>query len=456
MNYLNAQERSLFPTFILLLILAGFISCEENVSPIDLAPVSEIIVADNGNEGNASDIEVNFKKQLDLNPIKEYRLFAVKETKASSFDLTSADALSSDFYTSITTTETFPVKGKVLAADAKDTDGEVINKDQAYKFAVLTVAKDSRASENKLAISEEAFRLSINNQLTNFTQESDIGSGNLIIDPNGDLIMSEYNIQVQVSNNTRSLFKIYKIIERGSFVEQTDTLPLLTGSFVDAAFNLYQSEYFGGKILKQNSAGEITEIVHQGEQLFNPDGIYVDENEHIFVADQQAGRILEITPDGVSTQFAFVGLSPKGLTVDEDGNFYVSHNDESGRISKITPDGDVSVLANIPTAIPEGYALPYKMWMGYITYHEGSLYVAGMSTDRIYKISLDGQVEAFAGSGTRGLARGGAKTANMNRPNGLAFSQDGKKLFVSGCTDVTPSHTQYSTPGIIWQIDILE
>ena len=157
-----------------------------------------------------------------------------------------------------------------------------------------------------------------------------------------------------------------------------------------------------------------------------------------------------------SSVFAAGSNCPRGITGDENGNLYISHNDESGTITKITSDGTVSVLATIPTHKPATYPLEFIMWVGYITYHKGNLYVAGQSTDRIYKISLEGEVSVFAGSGQRGIPRGGALTADLNRPVGLAFSEDGNRLFVSGCTDVVPQHTQASTPSKIWEIQVVE
>ncbi|MEL6256883.1 MAG: SMP-30/gluconolactonase/LRE family protein [Bacteroidota bacterium] len=448
------------PQLLVLLLFISplyFFSCEgEAPEPVDFGPVSEIVVMDNGNIGNASDIEINFKKQLDLKNIGEYRIFAIKAASASSFTLEMANDMASDRYTSIRTDETYPVKGKELTAQSMDTDGDVINTNETYRFAILTVAEDSRASDNTLAISEADFQLTVNNLLTDHTREQEIGAGSLLLGPSGQLWMGDYNIQRHVSMNSDTIYRLYRITEDGSFQEESTEYQVLAGNVFDSEFNLYQSDILNARILRKTPGGVFDTLVANGYPLFQPDGIYVDANKNIFVADQEAGNVVKIDPDGISSQFAFVGKSPRGITADTEGNLYVSHNHENGEISKVSPDGTVSILASLPVSIPEGYGLPYKMWMGYIIFHEGFLYVAGMSSDRIYKISLDGEVEVFAGSGKRGIPRGGVRTANLNRPLGLAFSANGKKLYISGCTDVTPSHTQYTTPGIIWEIDIVE
>jgi len=448
------------PQFLQLLILLFpilFISCEgEAPDPIDFGPVSEIIVMDNGNVGNGSDIEVNFKKQLDLNNIGEFHLFAIKASKATAFSLEMANDMSADRYTTIQRDETFPVKGKVLTAQTTDTDGDVINTNESYRFAILTVAEDSRASDNTLAISEEDFQLKVNNLLTDHTREQEIGASSLLMGPGGQLWMGDYNIHRHISSASDTSYRIYRITDDGSFIGESSEYQILAGNAFDTDYNLYQSDLFNSRIIRKNIGGTFDTLVANGYPIFEPDGIYVDANKNIFIADQEAGNIVKIDPDGVSSQFAFVGKSPRGITADTEGNLYVTHNHEKGEISKVSPDGTVSVIASIPVSIPEGYVVEYKMWTGYIVFHEGDLYVAGMSSDRIYKVSLDGEVEAFVGSGKRGLPRGGVRTANLNRPIGLAFSADGKKLYISGCTDVTPSHTQYTTPGIIWVVDLVE
>ena len=68
---------------------------------------------------------------------------------------------------------------------------------------------------------------------------------------------------------------------------------------------------------------------------------------------------------------------------------------------------------------------------------------------------MAGEVSVFAGSGNRGIPRGGSLTANLNRPMGLVFSNDGKYLYFSACTDITPTHTQASYPSKVLRIALV-
>jgi len=96
------------------------------------------------------------------------------------------------------------------------------------------------------------------------------------------------------------------------------------------------------------------------------------------------------------------------------------------------------------------------MYLGYLQYNQGFIYVAGMSTNFIYRVSMDGTIDEFAGSGVRGLPRGDKRKAKLNRPNGIVFSQDKQILYISGAEDTDLTQTQSSRPSRVWKIDLLE
>ena len=83
---INPKNLPLFSfVFITTLLVLFQTACsdtgeEETLSPID--NVSNITVQDNGNSGNASDIEVNFRKQTETTEIREYRVFLSKTNNA--------------------------------------------------------------------------------------------------------------------------------------------------------------------------------------------------------------------------------------------------------------------------------------------------------------------------------------------------------------------------------------
>lgn len=451
------KHRLNFLSIPFLLSVMVLLSACNGEDPLPLENIREVFGADNGNNGDGSDIEVFFTKQLDFTGIAEYRAMVIKADGAVDFGLAQGASVAADSYVAAFPEDVFPVKGITFLASTKDSDGDPITNNQAYYVGVMSVSNSPKNAQSSFLLSENAFTLTENNIVTDFSSEIFAGTSSITIDPEGNIFMGDYSVIKHLGGSRGKEFTMRKIATNRGVSEVGEIYELLVGNAHDANGIRYQSTLYNSGILKCTPGGEITPLEHEGENIVSPDGIYIDAGNNLFVADQQQRRILKITPEGTSSIFAEVGAEPRGVTGDDNGNIYVSHNVEEGTISKITSNGEVTTFGNIPTFVRESYrasGVKLLMWVGYIAYHKEHLYVTGMSTDQIFKFDLNGNMEVFAGSGTRGIPRGGALTANLNRPMGLAFSADGSKLFVSFCTDTMPQHTQASYPSKILQIEI--
>ena len=439
---------------VLFVISIIFFSCAEEELGPDLPPVSNILISDNANNGNGSDLEVNFEKQSDETNILEYRVIILKSGSAS---LSVEEGLELDInrYTRATPDDIFPRRGVTLSANAKDTDGDLIQENENYKVGVITMSVDPILANHSLTLDSKEFFLKENNIITNFTEQIVGGAGSLVLAEDGNMFMASYNIVDHLSLNTQSIFSIFQIDPFGFVTDFSQNHPLIMGNAIDSKGNLYHSLHFEEQILKTDGINS-SRIGIDNKLLSSPDGLYVDPNDNLFVVTQDVDHVLKVSSDGDIEIIARIPPKPRGITGDENGNLYVSHNDESGIISKVSPSGEVTELARIPTFKPPSYTIEYLMWVGYITYHNQALYVAGMSTDRIYKVGLDGTVENYVGSGERGIPRGDTRTANLNRPIGLAFNEDGDRLFISVSADIEPRHTQSTTPAQVIQVQIVE
>lgn len=117
---------------------------------------NSIVASDIGNNGNGSDLQVQFSKSSDESmKVGSYRIFVVKHGKT--FDLAAANAVSTANYTAVTKTgQNIKV---TLSATAKDTDGEVIKNATAYDIYVLSVADGTNANLNALSDPALDFKL---------------------------------------------------------------------------------------------------------------------------------------------------------------------------------------------------------------------------------------------------------------------------------------------------------
>lgn len=443
------------------LILCSILLC---CSDIQLGPpivsFSSFELCDIGNTANASDIDVNLNRQTGSTALLEYRLFLIKEEDQIPETIDDYKSIESGRYYAFQPSDVIPTRGTSPPSSMTDVFGNEIVENQRYTSALMSLSNDEELETSSVQLYPDWFVLTQNDIVTDFSRQfnfdSGIGAGSLtIFDDN--IFMSSYDITEEITSVGRQDFSIQRMDRSGKSSEIFSGLALLGGNAVNSSGELFQSLIYENNIVKVTLDNKISTIETNGAELLNPDGIFINQDDEMFIVNRAKSEIVKRDKTGIMSVFAQLPYTnPKGITGDESGNLFVSHNTSQGQISKIDPNGEVSLLSRIPTFIPEDYLIDYFMYSGYLQYNQGFIYVAGMSTNFIYKVSMDGTIEEFAGSGIRGLPRGDKRKANLNRPNGIVFSLDNKTMFISGAEDTDPTHTQSSRPSRVWKIDLLE
>ena len=163
-----------------------------------------------------------------------------------------------------------------------------------------------------------------------------------------------------------------------------------------------------------------------------PDAAICDSNGNLFVTDQSNHKIRKITPDGIVSTFAGTGTIgsadgnginasfhfPAGITIDADNNLIIA-DFGNNKIRKITPDGIVTTLAGIGIAgSDEGTVLTaqFNGPTGVTIDDLGNIFVADYYNNKVRKISTLGDVSTLAGNGTAGNVNGFGTSATFNGP----------------------------------------
>jgi sugar lactone lactonase YvrE len=126
-------------------------------------------------------------------------------------------------------------------------------------------------------------------------------------------------------------------------------------------------------------------------KLSFPTGVAVDSRGNVYIADRINDRVRKVTPGGTITTFAGTG--------------------ETG----FTNDGEPATTAELNK--PEDVAVDWR----------GNVYIADTGNQRIRRVSPDGTITTFAGSGRYGFSgdRGPATKASLAEPIAVAVDRRG-------------------------------
>jgi sugar lactone lactonase YvrE len=227
----------------------------------------------------------------------------------------------------------------------------------------------------------------------------------------------------------------------------------LTALTIDAANNLYVPDDSTGQIRKITPAGVVSTLPDNGTasggiHYFSPSGLAIDKVGNFYINYVLDDVIRKVNPDatqgavfagnyrqtgaldglGTSATFNFAN----GLTVDASGNIYVA---DSGNnlIRKITPQGNVTTFAGsglTGSTDGTGKAASFNFPTALTVDAAGNVYVADRGGNLVRKITPGGIVTTIAGSGHQGDSDGVGKTATFGDPSGIAIDSKGN-LFVT-------------------------
>lgn len=223
------------------------------------------------------------------------------------------------------------------------------------------------------------------------------------------------------------------------------------GVVVDSQGNIFIADLNNNRIRKVDTNGVTSTFAGSGSTGFldgvgtaarfnRPQGIAIDANDNIYVADTNNRRIRKISPDGTVTTLSGTGSSgstdgagnvarfnaPQDLAVNAAGEVFVADTNNH-RIRKVLPDGTTSTLAGSSSGFADGpgASARFRNPRGITIASNGDIYIADSSNHRIRKIDSSNNVSTVAGTGLAGFADDIASAALFNNPFQLSFDSQG-------------------------------
>ena len=239
-----------------------------------------------------------------------------------------------------------------------------------------------------------------------------------------------------------------------------------SGITIDESGNLYVADGGNHRIRKVTPLGEVSTLAGSVKGFANgkgnearfdfPSGITIDKSGNLYVADTNNHCIRKVTPSGEVSTFAGSGMEgfaddrgsaarfyrPQGITIDAEDNLYVADT-WNCRIRKVTRIGGVSTLAGSSGGFADGTGSAAQFYRprGICIDTEGNLYVADFESHNIRKVTSSGVAVTIAGnskglstSGNATFADGMGSAAQFSNPMDITVDTEGN-LYVADSTN---------------------
>jgi sugar lactone lactonase YvrE len=223
------------------------------------------------------------------------------------------------------------------------------------------------------------------------------------------------------------------------------------GIAVDASGSIYVADSGNHTVRKITPGGAVSTLAGVADQWgsadgrashahFNdPNGVAVDGEGNVYVADTVNQSVRKITPTGVVTTFGGFN-SPEGVAADAAGNVYVADT-SSHTIRKISRLGVITTLAGLAgspgSSDGTGSAARFNDPWGVAVDGGGNVFVADFGNDIIRKITPGGVVTTVAGlAGSPGTSDGTGSAARFKSPAGVAVDSAGVIYVADSANDM--------------------
>jgi len=262
---------------------------------------------------------------------------------------------------------------------------------------------------------------------------------------------------------------IWTLVDETIAIDQTGTsLDAPKSLSFDASGNAYIADSLNHRILKRDTQGNLSVVAGNGKRGFagdegpaieaklnNPQGVAVDHEGNLYIADTNNHRIRKVDSNGIITTVVGMGKAgyagdnglatagqlrkPTAIVFDNNGHIYIADSGNH-RIRKVSgqrtrkPNAN-SIITTVAGSGRSGYqgdngpatGARLSNPTGLAVDNQNNLYIADTDNHRIRKVDLTGTITTVAGNGNKGYSGDGdpATAAQINAPTGLEVDSTG-------------------------------
>ncbi len=221
--------------------------------------------------------------------------------------------------------------------------------------------------------------------------------------------------------NTNFHESVWRTSPDGGTVLLNDEFSNASGNFALSNGDLLQADYKDNTIYRIEPDG--TRSVFAKGGMDGPVGIVQRPGGDFIVANHRGKFLVRIPEEGGSAEVVLQDerlQQPNGVTIDPNGNIYIADLG-SGIVFKWTPGGELLELAELPG---KGNA--------HNVYANGALYVNKIWDHVVFRVELDnGAFGIVTGNGKAGYDDGATGIATIEEPNGIAATPTGDVVYVN-------------------------
>ncbi|ONI86529.1 hypothetical protein ALI144C_11575 [Actinosynnema sp. ALI-1.44] len=294
----------------------------------------------------------------------------------------------------------------------------------------------------------------------------------LAVTRSGDILIGDHdNSKVRRITGKQIDSIVYPVAGTGEWGFGGDGGPAMTAKFAgpnsiafDPHGNLIVADMVNNRVRRIGTNGVITTIGGTGEEGYDgdnkpatqakvaPDGVAVDRQGNIYVAEWRGSRIRKISTTGIITTVAGTGtygfsgdggpatsamVASTDLVVDPAGNIYltsINHNrvrkiDTAGIITTVAGTGEKGFGGDGGPATAAKLSAPREVALD----KAGNLYISDEQNNRIRKVTPAGVITTIGGNGERTLAGEGKKATQTGMyPSAIVVGPDDTLYFSDG------------------------